>query len=472
MGSNAMTTGLQRRLLVLLLLPLTVLALANAWLDYRSADSATAQLDRQLSGLLPLLVDSVVAPGRTIEEPPVLLMAPPIDEFLKEGSGHTAFAIADASGRNLHGEVWLSGSSPSTQEPEFHSEEYNGIVYRVAAQRASTPAGELIMVLADGTDPRQQWVRSVVYRVLLPNLILIAAAGFAVSWAVRRAMRPLLELKDEVENRSPRDLTSLDVQASPDEVRPLVRSLNRLFGLVNAQAESQRRFVADAAHQLRTPLAGLQAQVEAWSQAAGASGGSLSLEAEQLDKLRGATRRTSQLANQLLALSRADARTLHAQTPQRVELKPLCESILEEFLDAATAKHLDLGLDARPAHVMGQSWLLRELVANLVDNAVKYTPERGTVTIRCGLTRVDDPRGGPAEGGMPFIEVEDDGPGVPMSERARVLERFYRSPGTQGTGNGLGLAIADEIAHSHRSHLRLDAGAGGRGLCVTVVFPP
>jgi two-component system, OmpR family, sensor histidine kinase TctE len=143
-----------------------------------------------------------------------------------------------------------------------------------------------------------------------------------------------------------------------------------------------------------------------------------------------------------------------------VELKALCEAMLESHLDAATAKHLDLGLDAQPAQVMGHEWLLRELLANLVDNAVKYTPEAGTVTIRCGQ-----------RAGRPFLEVEDDGPGVPEGERARVLERFYRVQGTQGEGTGLGLAIAQEIARVHHTQLVLQPGLAGRGLKVTVNFP-
>ena len=206
-----------------------------------------------------------------------------------------------------------------------------------------------------------------------------------------------------MERRSPRDLSAIDEAASPEEVRPLV-DLNRLFGLVNAQAESQRRFVADAAHQLRTPLAGLQAQVEAWAQAAAARSaqGTLALPTEQVYRLRSATRRTSQLANQLLALSRADARAMHAQPQQRVDLKSLCEDTLESHLDAATARRIDLGLDAQPVQVMGHEWLLRELLSNLVDNAVKYSHEGGSVTIRCGR-----------RGAAAFLEVEDDGPGWP-----------------------------------------------------------
>jgi two-component system sensor histidine kinase TctE len=457
-----MASGLRRRLLVMLIAPLILLALLNAWFDYRSADNVALQQDQRLLALVPLLADSVIAQGAGAD-PPVLLLAPAVEEFLKDGSGHAAYAIADADGKVLRGEPWLAGLPPTTLEPEFHSEANGGVTWRIVRQRQQTVLGEVSVIVADGSDPRQQWARSVLFKVLLPNLVLVAAAAFAVGWAVKRALKPLLELREAVERRSPRDLSAIDEHASPEEVRPLVDSLNRLFGLVNAQAESQRRFIADAAHQLRTPLAGLQAQVEAWAQAANAAksaDGMVRLRTEQVNKLRGATRRTSQLANQLLALSRADARTIQAQPMQRVDLKELCEAILEAHLDAATAKRIDLGLDTGAAQVMGHEWLLRELLGNLVDNAVKYTPQGGTVTIRCGLRE-----------GNAFVEVEDDGPGVLPAERQRVLERFYRVRGTEGEGNGLGLAIADEIARVHRSQLELQPGAGGSGLKVTLPLP-
>jgi two-component system sensor histidine kinase TctE len=455
-----MASGLRRRLFVLLIAPLLLLALLNAWFDYRSADSVAGQQDQRLLALVPLLADSVISQGTKPADLPVLLLAPAVEEFLKERPGYAAYAILDPDGKVLHGDDWLAGWVPPGPAAEFHSEERLGVTWRVVSQRQQTVLGEVAVVLADGSDPRQQWARSILIRVLLPNLVLIGAAAFAVRWSVQRALRPLLELKEAVERRSPRDLNAIDESASPEEVRPLVDSLNRLFGLVNAQAESQRRFIADAAHQLRTPLAGLQAQVEAWAQAAGTAppgDGTIRLPVEQVRKLRQATRRTSQLANQLLALSRADARGMHSQPMHRVDLKALCESTLESHLDAASAKHLDLGLDAEPVAVMGHEWLLRELMANLADNAVKYTPAGGTVTIRCG--RRD---------GHPFLEVEDDGPGVPAGERSRITERFYRVRGTQGEGSGLGLAIADEIARVHHSHLELGEGAQGRGLRVTV----
>jgi two-component system sensor histidine kinase TctE len=452
------TSGLRRRLLVMLIAPLILLAVLNAWFDYRSADNVAAQQDQRLLALVPLLADSVIGAG----DPPVLLMAPPVEEFLNERPRFGAYAITDVDGKLLHGEGWLTAlPPPSGREPEFHSEEHQGTTWRIVRQRQPSVAGDVVVALADGSDPRQQWARAILFKVLLPNLVLIAAAAFAVRWAVERALKPLLELKEAVERRSPRDLSAIDTSASPEEVRPLVDSLNRLFGLVNAQAESQRRFVADAAHQLRTPLAGLQAQVEAWAQAASASErSSFALPTEQVHKLRSATRRTSQLANQLLALSRADARGMQSQPMHRVELKALCEDILEIHLDAATARHVDLGLDATAAHVMGHEWLLRELMTNLVDNALKYGGEGGAVTIRCGH-----------RDGHAFLEVEDDGPGVAPEELPRIMERFYRVQGTQGEGNGLGLAIAEEIARVHHSHLQLQPGAGGRGLRVSVSLP-
>jgi two-component system sensor histidine kinase TctE len=322
----------------------------------------------------------------------------------------------------------------------------------------------LTVRLADGSDGRLQWYRRLWFRVVLPNLVLAVGAAFAVNWAVRRALRPLLELKVAVEGRSPRDLTPLDAAGSPDEVRPLVLSLNRLFEMVNAQVESQRRFVADAAHQLRTPLAGLQAQVEAWAMPEGQS---VTLGAGQLRKLRDATRRTSQLANQLLALSRADARSTASEPRQPVDLKALCEEVLEDCLDAAAAKHIDLGLEVRAVRVIGYAWLLRELLVNLVDNAVRYTQAGGQVTLRCGLRSI------PANAAaFCFLEVEDDGPGVPPQEHLRMRERFYRVPGTPGEGNGLGLAIADEIARVHGSQLQIDTGARGRGLRCMVLLEP
>ncbi len=464
-SGGQMLSGLRRRLLLMLILPLVGLALLNAWFEYESADDATLQQDQQLAALLPLLADALVIEGRQSVDMPALLLPPSVAEFLLARPGVAAYAISRPDGRVLYGEDWLASAAPASPWPVFGNEERSGVSWRYVRQKQFTAAGELVLALADASGAGQQWLRSVLLKVLLPHVVLIAVAALAVRWAVERALRPLFALTEAVGHRSPQDLSAIDPQASPEEVRPLVLALNRLFDLVNDQAESQRRFIADAAHQLRTPLAGLQAQVEAWARAARriappGSTGAVMLPVEHVEKLRSATRRTTQLANQLLALSRADERTMAGQPMERVALKPLCESLLEAHLDAATAKQIDLGLEAQEASVPGHAWLLRELLANLVDNAVKYTPPGGAVTIRCGAIESDA-----------FLEVEDDGPGVSPDQFPRLLERFYRVPGTQGEGTGLGLAIADEIARAHRSQLQLGSGPGGRGLRIRLVLP-
>ena len=461
---NAMKSGLQRRLLLLLLVPLTLVAMISVYFDYRMAGNVALQQDQRLLRLLPLLADSVLSAGADPNAAPVMILAPEIEEFIKNRNGLVGFRLSDPTGKFLLGDAWIGDTVPTTSDPEFHSMQGDGVTYRIAVERVKTAAGDLIVSLADGSDARQQWVRSIWVKVLLPNVVLLLAAAVAVNWAVTRALRPLLALKDAVERRSPRDLSTIDPLASPAEVQPLVSALNRLFGLFDDQAEAQRRFVADAAHQLRTPLAGLQAQIEAWAQTAQASdaGGAVTLSADTLIKLRDATRRTSQLANQLLALSRADASVLSAQALQPVDLKELCETILPMYLDKASAKRIDLGLEAAPALAAGHAWLLHELLANLVDNAVNYTPFGGAVTIRCGMLPVfsspGDASGLAISAATPprvFLEVEDDGPGIAPAERAKALQRFYRVLGSSGEGNGLGLAIADEIARVHGAQLAL-----------------
>jgi two-component system, OmpR family, sensor histidine kinase TctE len=468
-SSTGVMAGLRRRLLVMLLLPLAVLACVSAWFDYQAAGSAALVQDEQLLRLAPLVVGSVVGEGQAPLGLPVMLMAPAIEDFIRSRKNLAAWGVSTLDGRVLLGPQWLAAPAPSTYEPEFHSEFFQGVTYRIVAQRARTPAGELVLMLADGSDARQNWVQALVLKVLLPNLLLILAAALAVNWAVLRALKPLIDLKDELENRSHRDLSALDASRSPDEVRPLVESLNRLFALVTTQAESQRRFIADAAHQLRTPLAGLQAQVEAWAQAVNApqssiytdkvsptqqniAGTAIKLGVTEINRLRQATRRTSQLANQLLALSRADAQSAANQPMQSVDLQALCTVVLEQQLDDATAKGIDLGLDIDASDgalvVQGHEWLLRELLTNLCDNAIRYTPIGGCVTLRCLRA-----------GRGVLLQVCDDGPGIAPDERSRVLERFYRVQGTKGEGTGLGLAIADEIARLHGTQLQLDDGA-------------
>ena len=443
--------GIQRRLLLLLLLPLLGLALLNTWFDYRLADSAAIQQDRQLLTLVPQLADAVQH-GPT-DAALNLNLSADLRDFMGSRGARGAYAILNEEGHVVAGEEWLRDYPPDTHEPEFSSQELRGVVYRIVTQRVNTSMGEFTVRLADGASPTWQRLRRLWIKVLLPNVLLAVLAYAAVQWAVRRALRPLLAVKEAVQGRSPRDLSALALDAIPEEVQPLVVALNHLFGLVNDQAESQRRFVADAAHQLRTPLAALQAQVEALAALPAAARG------EPLQRLRDATRRTSQLVQQLLTLSRVEAAGALVAPTATAELKTLCEDVLELHLEAATLRHIDFGLEVVPVSVRGDAWLLREMLSNLVDNAIRYSHSGGCVTVRCGFA--EDRLGA-------WLVVEDDGPGVPASEWPNILRRFYRSAGSGGDGSGLGLAIADEIAHAHHSQLLLGTGPNGRGLSVRV----
>ena len=300
----------------------------------------------------------------------------------------------------------------------------------------------------------------------LPALLMLLVLAAMAYRAARKALSPWVELAQTVQMRSPKDLRRIDMAEDlPQEVRTMADALNRLLERASAESEAQQRFIADAAHQLRTPLAALQSQVEAWAlMAQAAADQRILLHAEQVDQLRQASRRTTQLANQLLALSRVDRRLGQGEAAERVDVQSLCETLLESFLDSALEKGLDLGLEAEPAHVTGHAWLLRELVSNLLDNAIKYTPAGGQVTLRCGR-RAD-------ETGLlrAYVEVEDDGPGVPPSAHARLTQRFYRVPGVTAEGTGLGLAIAEEIAQAHHAVLRFDQGAQQRGMKAALLF--
>jgi two-component system sensor histidine kinase TctE len=238
-----------------------------------------------------------------------------------------------------------------------------------------------------------------------------------------------------------------------------VSALNQLFDQVADSSGNQQRFLANAAHQLRTPLAGLQAHTEI----ALAQSMPEDIRA-QLEQVHRATIRTARLANQLLALARAEPGGYRADAFSRVNLRTVVEDAADEWVHRAMVKEIDLGFDLADAQVSGDALLLREALANLIHNALEYSPSGGRVTVRTGMR---DRR--------PFLEVEDDGPGIPPAEREKVLERFYRVPGTVGTGSGLGLSIVREIAAAHAAEFSIGAGeeAGGRttGCKVGLTFP-
>jgi two-component system sensor histidine kinase TctE len=288
----------------------------------------------------------------------------------------------------------------------------------------------------------------------LTAFVEVDLALLLVWLAVHVGLKPLRAVRDQIESRSPRDLRPLDASDVPFEVRPLVDTLNVLFDLLRETAHAQRQFVADAAHQLRTPIAGLTGHLELLVREPTAAP-----IRDRLEALHDGMARLSHSANQLLALARTDPSAGLADTLETVDLAALIARVIESNLDRASASRHDLGAETRPAAVEGSARLLEDLLGNLIDNALSYTPAGSRVTARCAIAA-----------GKPFLEVEDDGPGIPAAQRAQVRRRFYRIPGTQGRGCGLGLAIVDEIAHLHHARLHLAEGAGGRGTLARVEF--
>jgi len=271
-------------------------------------------------------------------------------------------------------------------------------------------------------------------------------------------LRPLAALQREIHNRSHRDLRPLAEHTVPGEVRALVHAMNDLLARLNEAMSAQQRFIADAAHQLRTPLAGLKTQAE------------LALRQQEPDEIRHtlqhlntATGRTTHLVNQLLSLARAEPGAHRALALQALNLSDLARDTTTEWVPRAIERNIDLGFDGTTpatAGIEGDTLMIREMLGNLLDNAIRYTRSGGQVTVRVAAKR-----------NAVELSVEDNGPGIPPAEREHVFERFHRVLGSGAEGCGLGLAIVREIAQSHNAEIRLGPGAGGAGTLVTVAFP-
>ncbi len=290
--------------------------------------------------------------------------------------------------------------------------------------------------------------------LLAPLALALPALGLLVWLGISAALRPLPALGRQVEARRPDDLAALQADDAPAEVAPLVRSLNALFVRVARMIENERRFTADAAHELRTPLAALktQAQVARAAQDAPAR-------LHALDNVIAGCDRATRLVEQLLTLARLEPGQLRGQAA-RCDLRELARQAVAELAPAALARGIEIELDGSgPVMADGHADLIAVLLRNLIDNAVRYSPP-GTV-VRVAAARA---------GATSSIAVTDQGPGIPPEERAKVARRFYRMPGSEASGSGLGLSIVQRIAEIHAAKLTFSEGPEGRGLRVSVAF--
>jgi len=432
-----------------------ILAVGSVGAYYLSIDPAADAYDQSLINTAIALSERI----RVHEGLPIFDLPSAAEAVVRTDKyDKVYFVVRDSRGHPIAGDQDIPPPPAGLRADEgviAYDAEVHGRRLRVTALLVPCGVGICTVNVAETTNKRDRLARDILIGSVMPQALLAVLTLALVWFGVTRGLAPLARLSDEIRQRSPRDLRAIDETGAPAEAKPLLSALNKLFGQVDQSNRNQQRFLANAAHQLRTPLAGLQAHTEL----AMAQPVPDACRAE-LEYVHSATIRTARLANQLLALARAEPGGNRPAELARFDLRQVVEEIADEWVHRSMDKDVDLGFDLRPAGVAGDAFLLREVLANLIGNSVDYTPPGGHVTVKTGCS----PEG-------TFLEVEDDGPGIPAAERERVLERFYRMPGTSGTGSGLGLAIVREIAMAHGARVEMGEGQGGHGCSVRLIFP-
>ncbi|HEY1059501.1 MAG TPA: sensor histidine kinase N-terminal domain-containing protein [Limnobacter sp.] len=321
----------------------------------------------------------------------------------------------------------------------------------------------MLIQMAETLGKRERLANEIIKGVILPQFVVLPLAVLLVWFGLSRGIAPLNTLLDVIRNRKPDDLSALQSKDTPEELMPVILALNEQLGRLEQTIETQKRFVADAAHQLKTPLAGLRMQVELLSDEPDPAA-----RARSLRRLKVGTERSTRLVNQLLALARTEAPLVLRF--EQIDLCHIARTVTRDFVPEAMNKRIDLGVEVpdHPVYIQGQTLMITEMLKNLVENALRYTPEGGLVTVR-----VDDSS---QQDGI-RLDVEDDGPGIPVNERPLVFDRFYRVLGTSEDGSGLGLAIVQETAHQHSAHVAIldnprSTQPGRPGCLMRVSFPP
>ncbi|MBQ5946070.1 sensor histidine kinase [Massilia sp. ST3] len=460
--------SLRSQLLRWLILPLVALVALNTWSLYRDAlEAGDIAYDRSLLASTRALAERVaVRDGKVVADVPYVAL----DSFETDTLGRIYYKVTGLRGETVSGygdlppvpkDVPRSDLYPALVR--FYHAEYNGEPVRIAALLQpvfdDSMRGIALIQVGETLDARRALSRRILVNTLLRQALMVLAVATLVWFAVRLVLRPLMDLKHEVETRPLSDLSNVDQALVHKEVRPLVAAMNSAMARMQGLIASQRRFIADASHQLRTPLAVLKTQAE------------LALREDDPAAMRaivrsiaGTTDSAIHLANRLLTLARIEHGAGSMQ-PVPVSLADVAGQVGLELAPLAVHKGIDLALDAseEDSTVQGQELLLHELVANLADNAIRYTPAGGSVQLRVRRQ----------EGGV-LLEVLDSGPGIAPEDSDKVFMPFYRAQATLEAnpgGTGLGLAIVRDIAAMHGASLALGRGEDGRGLRVGVLFP-
>jgi two-component system sensor histidine kinase TctE len=435
--------------LTFLIPSLLLLVLLGGWFSYFEAvNIAASSYDRSL---LDPALDMAENVRVGADGPRLDMLAQAQEALLYDREDKLVFQIRDAQGSVIAGSPDLA--APPLLAPGgrvFFDGSYDNEPVRIAAIRSDS--GVYVQV-GETLHKRKRLIGEMLAGDLIPTL-MIAVGSFGLAWmGVAHGIAPLARVTSDLRGRSLRDLRPLDGSIAPTEIAPVVDAFNSLLSQLRESTATQQRFLADAAHQLRTPLAGLQMHLELLLQRP------LTAEVrKEVETMQSATLRASHLANQLLVLAKAEAGAVAVAQSREINLRSLAHNAVQEWVPRAIARDIDLGFELRDATVAGDPLLLGELLDNLIDNALRYTPSGGAVTVRSGY-----------EGKSPCLSVEDTGPGIPLWAHDKVFERFYRIEGSPGNGSGLGLAIVKEVVEHHGAALKLDA-PGEVGTRVSVLF--
>jgi two-component system sensor histidine kinase TctE len=445
--------SLRHRLLKQLLWPLILILLMGAVFAYQFALRASS--DANDLGLLDDALD--LAKQVEVYQGKMTLKLPLAAQqmLLANNDDHVTYAAWDETGHLFSGDPrLLKLRMPRDDENHlFQNLILGDEESRDVVLRANANGKTMFIAVSQTTHGRNQLSDKIFLGLLLPEALLALISIIAILFGVRRGLSPVELLRDEIGNRSPHDLRSIDEAHAPLELRPIVHVINDLFTKLTTTFASHRRFIADAAHQLRTPLAALRSQIEV----------GLEQHPEDtkvlLQKLLATTQRTSHLANQLLSLARLEHTEQQLHEKALLDLQDVVREATVDFVAPAAQKKIDLNFLIAPSHVHGNSLLLRELVANLLDNAIRYTAIGGHIVVRLQT-----------ESDCCVLMVEDDGPGVPEAELENLGKPFHTLATSRSDGCGLGLAIVLEIARIHGAKVIFGHGQDNHGLSVRVEF--
>lgn len=455
---------LQRTLLRWLLGPLIVLLMVDTavsyWTSQRAADLAHDRSLHEIARDIALHV-------RPTDDGPLLALSPSAERILMlDPEDRLVFRVTTQAGALLGGDAALALPEPlpvPQARPLFYRTSHQGDAVRVIA--AWLPAGDddalagrVMVQVAETLNQRNGLAREILAHAIVPQVLLIAMAAVCIWFGVLHGLQPLQRLRASLAQRDHRDLQPLAFDDVPAEVRPLVQEVNGLMRRLGSTLEGQSRFIADAAHQLKTPVSGLKAQIE------------LALRENDPSRLHHSLAqlyvgvdRLSHLVRQLLALARNEPGAAESLRLVPLDLSALALEASMDWVPQALRREIDLGYEGppQPVTIQADAERLRELLNNLIDNAVRYSRERGRVTVSVTCVEPD----------MARLSVSDDGPHIPPEERTRIFERFHRLLGAPADGSGLGLAIVSEIATLHGARITLEEDVDGEGNRFSVWFP-